>query len=50
MGGKRLAIVSVDASEPGIFTDALVRERFEQAAGPYLKLIALSLTVAGRTP
>jgi hypothetical protein len=48
--GKRLAIVSVDASEPGIFTDAFVRERLEQAAGPYLKLIALSLTVAGRTP
>ncbi|HST62029.1 MAG TPA: hypothetical protein VLK84_25230 [Longimicrobium sp.] len=50
LGGKRLAVVSVDASEPGTFTDALVRQRFEQAAGPYLKLIALSLTVAGRTP
>jgi hypothetical protein len=25
MGGKRLAIVSVDASEPGMFTDELVR-------------------------
>lgn len=47
--GKRLAIVSVDASAPGVFTDALVHERLEQAVSPYIKLIALSLTMAGRS-
>lgn len=47
LGGKRFAIVSVDASEPGIFTDVVVR-RLEQAAGPHLKLIALSLAAGGR--
>lgn len=48
MGGKRLAIVSIDASEPGTFTEANVRARLETVAGPYLKLIALSLTLDGR--
>lgn len=53
--GKRLAVVSVDASIPGVFTDELVRRGLEQAVGPYVKLIALSLTLAeqdtwGRNP
>lgn len=49
MGGKRLAIVSVDASEPGVFAGDIVRARLEQAVGPHIKLIALSLVIAGRT-
>jgi hypothetical protein len=48
MGGRRLAIVSVDASEPGIFTDEFVRSQLEQAVGPQIKLIALSLLIARR--
>jgi hypothetical protein len=44
--GKRLAIVSVDASVAGVFTDELLRKGLEQAIGPYVKLIALSLTLA----
>lgn len=48
MGGRRLAIVSLDASAPGIFTDELVREGLEPAAGPHVKLIALSLLVGKR--
>lgn len=49
LGGKRLAIVSVDASEPGVFTQDLVMSRLEQAAAPHLKLLALSLMLARRT-
>lgn len=48
-GGRRLAVVSVDASEPGVFTEHLVEELLEQLAGPHLKLIALSLVLAGRS-
>lgn len=48
MRGKRIAVVSVDASVPGVFTDALVHEGLEQAVGPYVKLIALSLTLDER--
>jgi hypothetical protein len=43
--GKRLAVVSVDASVTGVFTDALLKKGLEQAIGPYIKLIALSLTL-----
>ncbi|HLM67419.1 MAG TPA: hypothetical protein VK358_07830, partial [Longimicrobium sp.] len=46
LGGQRIAIVSIDASEPGVFPEALVRARLEQATGPHLKLIALSLVLA----
>jgi hypothetical protein len=46
--GKRIAVVSVDASIPGVFTDELVRMGLEQAVGPYVKLIALSLTLDER--
>lgn len=49
-GGRRLAVVSVDASAPDVFTEQLVKELLEQLAGPHLKLIALSLVLAGRTP
>jgi hypothetical protein len=42
-GGKRLAVVSIDASEPGVFTDALARSLLEPMVRPHLKLIALSL-------
>lgn len=48
MQSKRLAVVSVDASVPGLFTDELVRTGLEQAVGPYVKLIALSLTLEER--
>lgn len=48
MEGRRLAVVSIDAAVPGIFTDELVRGRLEQAVSPYLKLIALSLLMAER--
>lgn len=48
--GKRLAIVSVDASVPGVFTDTLLQQGLEQAVAPYIKLIALSLTLAHREP
>jgi hypothetical protein len=48
MRGKRLAVVSVDASEAGIFTEQAVRERLETAVSPHLKLIALSLIIDGR--
>jgi hypothetical protein len=48
MGGKRLAVVSVDASEPGVFTESFVRSRLEQVTAPHLKLIAQSLILAGR--
>jgi hypothetical protein len=44
MQGKRLAVVSIDASLPGVFTDELARSGLEQAVSPYIKLIALSLT------
>ena len=43
--GKRLAIVSVDASVTGVFTDELLKKGLEKAIGPYNKLIALSLTL-----
>jgi hypothetical protein len=46
MQGKRLAVVSVDASVAGVFSDERAR-CLEQAIGPYIKLIALSLVVAG---
>lgn len=45
-GGKRLAIVSVDAAVAGVFTDEQLRKGLEQALSPYTKLIALSLTLA----
>lgn len=45
MEGRRIAVVSVDASVPGMFTDALLQRGFEQAVSPYIKLIALSLTL-----
>jgi hypothetical protein len=45
MEGRSLAVVSVDALVPGIFTDEAARE-LEQAIGPYIKLIALSLMLA----
>ncbi len=48
-GGKRLAIVSVDADLAGVFTDELLRRGLEQAIGPYIKLIAFSLTLADLT-
>ncbi len=46
--GKRLAIVSIDAPIPGLFTDAHLREGLEQVISPYVKLIALSLILGGR--
>jgi hypothetical protein len=49
MRGKRLAVVSVDASEPGVFTDELVHLGLEQAVAPYIKLIALTLALPGGT-
>lgn len=50
MQGKRLAVVSVDASVAGIFTDTLLKQGLEQAVAPYIKLIALSLTLGHREP
>lgn len=47
MQGKRLAVVSVDASAAGALTDHEAR-RLEQAISPYIKLIALSLAIAER--
>lgn len=48
--GKRLAIVSLDASVAGVFTDQLLRKGLEQAISPYIKLIALSLTLSRVKP
>lgn len=48
MQGRPLAVVSVDASAPGVFTDTLLRQGLEQAVAPYVKLIALSLTLDHR--
>lgn len=48
MGGERLAVLSVDASAPGVFTEELVRARLEQITAPHLKLIAQSLILARR--
>jgi hypothetical protein len=45
MQGRRVAVVSVDASVPGVFTDDVARG-LEQAIGPYIKLIAPSLAIA----
>lgn len=48
LGGKRIAVVSIDASEPGTFAEEVVRGRLEPAAAPYMKLIGLSLAIAGK--
>jgi hypothetical protein len=48
MGSKRLAVVSIDASGPGIFTEELVRLRLEPVTAPHLKLIAQSLILGQR--
>lgn len=50
MPGKRLAIVSLDASVPGVFTETILQQGFEQAVSPYVKLIALSLSLRDCTP
>jgi hypothetical protein len=49
LGGRRVAIVSIDASEPDVFTDALARSLLVPMVGPHLKLIALSLIVEQET-
>lgn len=48
--GRRIAVVSIDASAPGVFTDNLLRQGLELAVAPYVKLIALSLTLGNREP
>lgn len=44
-GGQPLAVVTLDASAPNVFAEAVRNRGFEEAVSPYLKLIALSRIV-----
>lgn len=47
--GRRLAVVTIDATETDFFTEALVRSRgIEAAVFPYLKLIGMALLAKDR--
>lgn len=47
--GRRLAVVTVDATQSNFFTDELVRSRgIEAAVFPYLKLIGMALLASQR--